>query len=36
MHDARYSWTDLDGHPYTDKLTLGMLAHVSAVFWSPD
>lgn len=27
---------NLDGHPYTDKLTLGMLAHVSAVFWSLD
>ena len=33
MHDTRYSWTDLDGHPYRDKLTLGHLAHVSVVIW---
>ena len=33
MHDTRYSWTDLDGHPYKDKLTLGHLAHVSVVIW---
>jgi len=33
MHDTRYSWTDLDGHVYKDKLTLGHLAHVSVVIW---
>ena len=34
MHDTRHSWTDLEGHPYKDKLTMSMVAHVSVVIWS--
>ena len=33
MHDTRYSWTDQEGHPWKDKLTLGHPAHVSVVIW---
>ena len=36
MHNAHYSWTDSDRHPFKDKLQRVFNGHVSAVIWSVD